>query len=50
MKVVPTQVTVAKATQAFDEAGDLLRPEDKAALRQLTEELTQAMKAEGVAV
>jgi chromate reductase, NAD(P)H dehydrogenase (quinone) len=46
MKVVPTQVTVAKATQAFDEAGSLVRPEDQAAVRQMAEELVGAVRGE----
>jgi chromate reductase len=46
MKVVPSQLTVAKATQAFDEAGNLVRPEDQAALRQVVQELVQTVRAE----
>jgi len=48
MKVVPTQVAVAKASQAFDEAGNLLRLEDQKAIRELTEELVRAVRVEGV--
>lgn len=38
MKVAPSQVNVATASEAFDEAGKLVRPEDRAAVRQLVAE------------
>jgi len=49
MKVVPAQVAVARASQAFDESGNLVRPEDQAAVRQLVEELVQAVREQTVA-
>jgi NAD(P)H-dependent FMN reductase len=49
MKVVPAQVAVARASEAFDEAGNLVRPEDLAALRQLVEELVPAVRGEALA-
>jgi NAD(P)H-dependent FMN reductase len=39
MKVIAAQVNVGRATEAFDEGGNLARPEDRAALRQLVDEL-----------
>jgi NAD(P)H-dependent FMN reductase len=44
MKVVPSQANVARATEAFDGAGNLLRPEDRAAVRQSVDELVQAVR------
>jgi NAD(P)H-dependent FMN reductase len=49
MKVVPTQVAVARVSQAFDESGNLVRPEDQAAVRQLVEELVQAVREQTLA-
>ena len=43
MNVAPAQVNVARASEAFDEPGNLVRPEDRAAVRQLVEELAQAV-------
>jgi len=49
MKVVPAQVAVARASEAFDESGNLVRPEDQAAVRQLVEELVQAVREQTLA-
>jgi NAD(P)H-dependent FMN reductase len=49
MKVVPAQVAVARASQAFDESGKLVRPEDQAAVAQLVEQLAQAMREQTLA-
>jgi chromate reductase, NAD(P)H dehydrogenase (quinone) len=49
MKVVSTQVAVPRAAEAFDESGNLIRPEDRAALRQLVEELAMAAGEQAVA-
>jgi NAD(P)H-dependent FMN reductase len=44
MQVLPAQVSVARALEAFDESGNLVRPEDQAALRELTEQVVQAVR------
>jgi len=44
MKVVSAQAAVARAAEAFDGAGNLARSEDQAALRQLVEELVEAVR------
>lgn len=49
MKVVPTQVAVARALEAFDESGNLVRPEDQAAMRELVRELAEAVRAQTLA-
>jgi NAD(P)H-dependent FMN reductase len=49
MKVVSAQVAVARAPEAFDESGNLVRPEDQAAVRQLVEELVQALREQTLA-
>jgi NAD(P)H-dependent FMN reductase len=49
MKVVPAQVAVARASQAFDESGNLVRPEDQAAVAQLVEALAQTVRAQTLA-
>jgi NAD(P)H-dependent FMN reductase len=49
MKVVPAQVAVARASQAFDESGNLVREEDQAAVGQLVEELVQAVREQTLA-
>jgi NAD(P)H-dependent FMN reductase len=49
MKAVPAQVAVARATEAFDASGELVRPEDQAAVRQLVEELVQTLREPGLA-
>ena len=43
--VVPAQLTVAKATQAFDTEGRLTRPEDLEGLRQAVADLAVALDA-----
>lgn len=45
MKVVPTQVNIARAAEAFDDAGQLVRQEDRAAVQQLVDELVFALTA-----
>jgi NAD(P)H-dependent FMN reductase len=49
MTVVPAQVTVARAGEAFDPAGNLVRPEDRAAVVQLVAELARAVEAQALA-
>jgi chromate reductase len=43
MKVAPSQVNVARAAEAFDQDGNLVRPEDRAAVRQLVDEVAAAV-------
>ena len=43
MKVLAAQVNVARASEAFDNDGQLVRSEDQAAVRQLVEELGQTL-------
>lgn len=43
VEVVPTEVSVARAQEAFDDAGNLLRDSDRAALRQLAIALRSAL-------
>jgi chromate reductase len=43
MKLVPSQVNVARAAEAFDQDGNLVRPEDRAAVRQLVDEVAAAV-------
>ncbi len=45
MKVLAGQVNIAKGQEAFDEAGNLVRPEDRAAVTQLTDELVQLLRS-----
>ena len=47
--VLPLQVTIAKATQAFDTEGNLARPDDRAALDSLARELAIAVQLNDVA-
>ena len=49
MKVVPAQVAVARASEAFDEAGNLIRPEDQEAVRSLVEELVRLVREQALA-
>jgi chromate reductase len=42
--VLPTQLALARAGEAFDSEGHLVRPEDRAALDHLAAELAQALK------
>ena len=48
MKVAQAQVNVARAPEAFDDAGNLVRPEDRAAVRELVDELVRAVRPVGV--
>ncbi len=50
MKVVPAQVTVARAIEAFDQSGALIRPEDRAAVRESVDALVQALQLAGSAL
>jgi chromate reductase, NAD(P)H dehydrogenase (quinone) len=43
MKPLAAQVNVAQAAEAFDAAGNLVREEDRTAVRQLADELAQAL-------
>jgi len=43
MKVVASQVNVAQAVEAFDESGNLVREEDRAAVSALVDALVQAL-------
>jgi NAD(P)H-dependent FMN reductase len=43
MKVVAAQVNVGQAAEAFDESGNLVREEDRAAVRELVNALVQAL-------
>ena len=45
MKVLAAQVNIAKGQEAFDEAGNLLRPEDRAAVTRFTDELVQLLRS-----
>jgi chromate reductase, NAD(P)H dehydrogenase (quinone) len=44
MKVLPAQVNIAKGQEAFDDAGNLVRAEDRAALEHFVDELVQALR------
>jgi chromate reductase, NAD(P)H dehydrogenase (quinone) len=44
MKVLPAQVNIAKAQEAFDGAGNLVREEDRAALNHFVDESVQALR------
>ena len=47
--VVPQQLTIPKALQAFDAEGALQRPADRAGLEALVDQLTSALAVSGVA-
>lgn len=44
VRVIPEQVTIPRATQAFDAAGRLVRVEDRQAVESLATKLSQAME------
>jgi chromate reductase, NAD(P)H dehydrogenase (quinone) len=44
MKVLPAQVNIAKAQEAFDNAGNLVHEQDRAALNHFVDELVQALR------
>lgn len=50
VKVVPSQVTLARAMEAFDAEGHLVRPEDREAVRGTIEELLEALREQTGAV
>jgi chromate reductase, NAD(P)H dehydrogenase (quinone) len=45
LEVLPAQLTVGNATAAFDAEGKVVRPEDRAALDRLAEDLAHALEA-----
>jgi len=47
--VIPAQLAVARAAEAFDAEGHLARPEDRAALDRLAEELAEALQEQPAA-
>ena len=49
MRVIPEQLAVAKAFQAVDASGHLIRPEDKAQLQRVVAELVAAKDQAGLA-
>ena len=47
--VIPTQVAIPKAAEAFGPAGELLREDDRRAVQRAAEELAETLQSEAVA-